>query len=191
MHFFGGSNWWQDIVQIPQNEIGFLPTIPIVSYYFLCVIWSPWIHFLALPIPDFIDIASLLGGMYILTHPNPTPSSVDNFKTCPVPWSLFWFSPFSLSAHSLPHCWSPSSLKSHNFLSLPPLCHLCLSYIYFLPFFYSLHFKFLDNKICLLSYCLHNEEQQIWKLKNIYFMIKNLSGKYKRIIAVMLQEFSS
>lgn len=68
-----GPDWWQDIVQIPPNEIGFLPTIPIVSYYFsLCVTWSPWIHFLALPISAFIHIASLLGGTYIPTHPNPT-----------------------------------------------------------------------------------------------------------------------
>lgn len=142
-----GPDWGQDTVQISQNKIGFLPTIPKVSYYFsLCITQPPWIYFLAFLIPVFIYIVSLLGGMYIPTQPNTTHPEWTILKPVMFHKVFSGFHPFFLSTYSLPHRWAPSSLKSH-ISSLSRLCHLCLSYIYFLPIFYSLHFKFLENKM--------------------------------------------
>lgn len=147
VHFFGGSRLmtrycpdspeWDWFSTFHSNSF--------LLFLFMCHIdplESTFLLFLFLPL---FTLLPYWGNIH--THTSKSyPSSVENFKTCPVPWSLLWFSPF-LPPFPLPPSRSPSSLKSHNILFLANLCHLCLSYIYFLPIFYSLHFKFLDNKI--------------------------------------------
>lgn len=125
-----------------SSDIDFQATIPTDSYCFSpCITWSSGVHLPALPVSAFTHAVSLTQGT---VHPHTSKShlsSVGNFQACPVPWSVFWLSPFfpSLPTPSLTvdlYIWGTLITSS-----LPLLRHS--SCIYLLPVFYYLHCTFL------------------------------------------------
>ena len=100
---------------------------------------SPEPTFLLFLLTPLLGLFSLLGGMYLLTQTNPTHPQWVTSK--PVFFHEVFSSFLFFSAHSLSHYWS----NLHLYLSY--ITMLILYHIYFLLLFYSLHCKFLENKI--------------------------------------------
>lgn len=119
-----GPNEWEGTVHIPLTDIDFQATIPTVSDCFsLCIAWPSQIHLPILSVSVFTHVVSLT---WRNIHPYTSksyPSSADISKPVVFHEVLPGFLFLSLSAYSLPPCWSPSWGNSPNILSLPLLCH--------------------------------------------------------------------